>query len=239
MKFFGRNKKNSIDNLSMQKGVKMLTISEPLSVNNEQFNTIRTNIQFSNIDVELKSIMFTSSTMSEGKSTIAANVATSFSKQGLKVLLVDADLRRPTIKSTFKMAANTMGITSYLSNKDIDLKDMIFRTSVHNLFIMPSGPVPPNPSELIGSKKMVKMMGILSSNFDLVIYDAPPVLSVTDGQILSTKVDGTVFVVRKGLTEKESVRESIEMIKKVKGHIIGVILNDVEQDSSGYYGYYK
>lgn len=231
------NKKKHLETNSMDNGVNLITVSLPKSVNTEQFNTIRTNIEFSSIDKERKSLMFTSSMALEGKSTVAANTAVAFARQGKKVLLVDADLRRPTINATFNIQ-NPVGLTNFLTEKNLNINDAIYRTSIKNLYVMPSGPIPPNPSELIGSKKMSRVVEALDSAFDLVIYDAPPVLSVTDAQILSTKVDGTILVVRENKTEKVLVKQAVRLIQHVNGEILGVVLNDVRGEGSGYYGYY-
>lgn len=235
MKVFKRKEK--LDNTSMDKGVNMVTVADPKSVNTEQFNTIRTNIQFSTVDFEYKSLMVTSSSVSEGKSTVSANLAVAFARQGKRVILVDSDLRRPTINATFNIN-NPKGLTNYLTNVNVQLTDIVYNTTVKNLCVIPSGPIPPNPSELIGSKKMVKFIEMLSEKSDLVIYDAPPVLSVTDAQILSTKVDGTVIVIRANKTEKEKISETVELIKHVNGNIVGTVLNDVRGSANGYYGYY-
>lgn len=230
--------KSQLDNTSMEKGVHMMTVASPKSVNAEQFNTIRTNIEFSNVDNTYRNIMLTSSVASEGKSTIAANLAVSFARQGKRVVLVDTDFRRPTINATFSID-NPKGVTTYLTNHETQLQEIIYGTSVKNLYVIPSGPVPPNPSELIGSKKMSKLIDVLNDNSDLVIYDAPPVLSVTDAQVLSTKVEGTILVVRANKSEKAAVQRAVELIKHVNGNILGVILNDVRGSSNGYYGYYS
>lgn len=235
MKLFGHKKTLETD--SMDKGVKLITVSSPVSTNTEQFNTIRTNIQFSGADKEYKSIMMTSSAASEGKSTISANLAVSFARQGKRTVLVDSDLRRPTINATFSIT-NPKGITNFLTEKDIGINDIVYETTLKNLFVIPSGPVPPNPSELLGSKRMETLIDTLKNQADMVIYDAPPVLSVTDSQILSTKVDGTIIVVRADKTEKDAVKNAVGLLNHVKCHILGTILNDVEDSSNGYYGYY-
>lgn len=236
MNFF--SKKKHLDTNSMEHGVKMVTVTLPNSTNTEQFNTIRTNIEFSNIDTQLKSIVLTSSNASEGKSTISANLAVAFARQGKKVLLVDSDLRRPTIESTFGMV-NPIGLTNYLTEREISINDIFYKTSIENLYVIPSGPIPPNPSELIGSKKMNNLIEALAEAFDLVIYDAPPLLSVTDAQILSTKTDGVIITVRANKTDKEAVKQAVRMIEHVNGKIIGTILNDVDNSENGYYGYYN
>lgn len=235
MGLFRKNKNQDAN--TMETGVKMITVTDPTSVDTEQFNTIRTNIKFSNVDKDYKTLMVTSSNISEGKSTVSANIATTFAKQGLHTLLVDSDLRRPTVNATFGID-NPQGLSNYLSERNFDINSIIYKTSVKNLYVMPSGPIPPNPSELIGSKRMAELIKKLSDQLDLVIFDAPPVLSVTDAQIVSTNVDGTILVVRANKTEKNAVKEAVRLIKQVGGHIIGTVLNDVEVKGSGYYGYY-
>jgi len=198
-----KKKTTKLDNYSLKHGVGLITYDDPSSTVSEQFNTIRTNIQFSSVDKKLKSILFTSSAPSEGKSTISNNVGVSWAKQGEKVVLVDADLRRPTIHKTFNVS-NRAGLSSYLLG-NASFEEIIQPTMIHNLYVITSGPVPPNPSELLGSMRTQDLFTRLEDKFDLLILDAPPANSVTDSQILASKVDGVILVIPQGIAEKAGV----------------------------------
>ncbi|MEI8588241.1 polysaccharide biosynthesis tyrosine autokinase, partial [Acinetobacter baumannii] len=171
---------------------KLVTKNDPKSPISEQYRTIRTNIQFSSVDEEIRTIMVTSSGPGEGKSTTTANLAVVFAQQGKRVLLVDADLRKPTVHYTFNLM-NTSGLTSVLTNQ-MTLMESVKAIDMKNLFILPSGPIPPNPAELLGSKAMDYFMKAALEEFDIILFDTPPVLAVTDAQILSNKCQGTILV---------------------------------------------
>jgi protein-tyrosine kinase len=214
----------------------LITMTNTKSPISEQYRTIRTNIQFSAVDRQYRSIMVTSSGPGEGKSTTTANLAVVFAQQGKKVLMVDADLRKPTVHYTFRLN-NHIGLTNVLT-KQASLDHAIRETDQENLFILPSGPIPPNPAELLGSKSMEDLLANAYELFDLVIFDTPPVLAVTDAQVLANQCDGVVLVVSSGKTENEMAIKAKELLTNAKAKILGAVLNNKEQKESQYYYYY-
>lgn len=227
-----KNKKKSL----LDSKRKLITKYDPKSPISEQFRTIRTNILYSSIDDEIRTIMVTSSGPGEGKSTTTANLAVVFAQQGKTVLLVDADLRKPTVHYTFKLM-NTTGLTTILTNQ-IELMDAVNKTDESNLFVLSSGPIPPNPSELLGSKAMKFFLENALEEFDMVIFDTPPVLAVTDAQILGNLCQGTVVVVSSGKTEKDSLMKTKELLTSTNGRLLGVVLNNKKIDRNSNYYYY-
>jgi capsular exopolysaccharide synthesis family protein len=214
---------------------KLITKISPKSPIAEQYRTIRTNIQFSTIDEEVQTLMITSPGPGEGKSTTIANLAVVFAQQGKKTLLVDTDLRKPTVHYTFNMT-NTFGLTNVIT-KQMGLMEAAVSVE-DNLYILPSGPIPPNPAELLGSKAMNEFLSAAKEQFDIILFDTPPVVAVTDAQILANKCDGTILVVSSGKTGIEEGNKAKELLMAAKAKLMGVVLNNRKMKESQYYYYY-
>ena len=208
---------------------------QPKSIAAESYRTLRTNIQYSSFDKEYKVIMVTSSEPGEGKSTTAGNLALCLAQGDKKVILVDCDLRKPSLHKKFKVS-NIIGLSDVIIGKE-ELVTAFHRYN-KNLVILTSGKIPPNPSEMLSSKTMTVLLEELKNNFDYIILDTSPVQAVTDSQILSTKSDGTIIVVKAERTKKDSVENSINLLKKVNANIIGTVLNGVDNSRNKYYYYY-
>jgi len=214
----------------------LITQQDPRSHISEQYRTIRTNIQFASVDKELTTIVVTSSGPAEGKSTTVANLAVVFAQQGKQVLLIDSDLRKPTVHYTFNVS-NTKGLTNVLT-KQSALGEVVQPSMQENLSLLTSGPIPPNPAELLSSKAMEELIKEASATYDMVLFDSPPLLAVTDGQILASKCDGTLLIVSSGKTEIEQAIKAKDLLNSVNSHLLGVILNNKKLKNPHYYSYY-
>jgi capsular exopolysaccharide synthesis family protein len=223
-------------NLFQLQNRSLISMSSPKSPIAEQFRTIRTNIQFTSVDEEVKTIIVTSAGPAEGKSTTTANLAVVFAQQGKRVLMIDADLRKPTVHYTFSKE-NHVGLSNVLT-RQATLDEAVQTTSQDNLYVLTSGPIPPNPSEILGSKGMQSMLQLAKNEYDVIILDSPPVLVVTDAQVLSNITDGVVLVVSSGKTEVESAKKAKELLDSAKAKILGVVLNNKKVQDSQYYYYY-
>ncbi|OZM56398.1 capsular biosynthesis protein [Lottiidibacillus patelloidae] len=231
-----RKVKNSRKSLLQTGNRSIITHRSPKSSVSEQYRTLRTNIEFAAVDESLRTFMVTSANPSEGKSTTVANLAVVFAQQDKKVLLVDADMRRPTVHYTFR-TDNIKGLTNYLT-KQATLEEVVCETEVNNLQIISCGPIPPNPAELLSSKAMDLFIEEALQMFDIVIFDTPPVLAVTDAQVLANKVQGVVLVVNSGRTETESALKTKDLLTNAKAKLLGVVLNEKKQKQGEYYYYY-
>lgn len=208
----------------------------PKSPITEQYRTIRTNIQFSAVDTPIRSLIVTSAAPGEGKSTTASNLAVVFAQQGKKVLLVDSDLRKPTLHYTFGVT-NTIGLTNILT-RQISLSEGIRHTDVENLSFISSGPIPPNPAELLGSASMDQLLGDLYEMFDLVIFDVPPILAVADAQVMANQVDASILVISSGITDRDSAAKAKEVLQHSRSKLLGAVLNNKKEDRTTQYYYY-
>lgn len=211
----------------------LITMSNPKSPISELYRTIRTNIEYSNIDRENRMIMITSSSQGEGKTVTTANLAIVFAQQGKKVLLIDADFRRPKVHEVFKKN-NFIGLTTILI-KQMPLMEAVKETKINNLYILTSGPITPNPSELLSSKSMGNVLAAIRKEFDFIIIDTPPVLPVTDAQILSNQCDGVILVIDHGKTKFEHAEKAKNLLLNVNAKILGVVLNNTKENYNDYY----
>jgi len=211
-------------------------MSNPKSPVAEAYRSLRTNIDFSSIDEEIRVIMVTSAGPEEGKSTTLANLAVSYAQSDKKVVIIDGDMRRPTCHHTFNLS-NRVGLSNIITGQN-DCHDAVKETGIENLYVLPSGPVPPNPSELLGSKRMTDVLTQLKSMFDMIIIDTPPVLAVTDAQIISSKCDGVVLVINSGKVKREMAMKAKANLDHVRARILGVVLNNVKRKKEEMYYYY-
>ncbi|MBE3578059.1 MAG: CpsD/CapB family tyrosine-protein kinase [Limnochordales bacterium] len=201
----------------------------------EAYRTLRTNIQFTALGGKVQVLLITSAGPDEGKTTTLANLGVALAQSGSRVLIVNADLRRPALHRILGRHER-IGLTNVLLGT-MTLEAAIQDTEVPNLYYMGSGPLPPNPSELLGSEAMVELIGRLRSLYDMVLFDCPPVVAITDAAVLAPRVDGVLLVVRAGHTERQAARQARINLQRVGARILGVVLNDVEM-RSGRYGYY-
>lgn len=218
---------------------RMLTRFPNNSPISEAYRSLRTNVQYAKADSPIKSFLVTSSGPGEGKSTTVANLAITFAQMGTRTLLVDTDLRRPVLHGIFGQPRND-GLTNILVGRTT-LQQAIKPTQIEDLYLVTSGTLPPNPSELLTSKMMEQFLSEADGMFDIVLLDTPPVIAVTDAAVLSRKVDGVVLVMRSGHTEQEIIQRSRVSLDKVNAKLLGVLVNGLQASNmyGSYYNYYE
>ncbi|AOM81645.1 CpsD/CapB family tyrosine-protein kinase [Salisediminibacterium beveridgei] len=214
----------------------LITETDPRSPIAEQFKTLRTNIQFSSYDHALQTMVITSSSPGEGKSTVAANLAVVLAQQDKKVLIIDGDLRKPTVHYTFRIP-NKTGLSSVITGQAL-LDDVIIASQTERVHVLPSGPVPPNPSEMLSSNRMAMLLDEVKVNYDYIVLDTPPVNAVTDAQILGKMCDGVILTLRSGVTETEEALDAKRALEATGAKILGAVLNDLAVEQSKYHYYY-
>jgi polysaccharide biosynthesis transport protein len=222
-------------------GEPLITVRHPRSPISEAFRSLRTNLQFAGVDTPVRTLLVTSPSPSDGKTTVVANLASVIAQSGRNVVIVDADLRRPRIHKMFQLS-NRVGLTDQFIRTQDRFDGSLKSTEVANLHAITSGNLPPNPSELLSSGRMAEILKLLSNQFNTVIVDSPPTLLVTDAMVLAPRVDGVLLVVKPSVTKWASLKQAVEQLQHVKANLIGVVVNDVNVGRSRYYyyrGYYK
>jgi len=215
----------------------LISLIKPKSPIAEAYHTLRTNILFAGLDNPIKSVLVTSAFPQSGKTTTVANLGITIARTGANVLIVDADLRRPAQHRVFKLD-NKVGLTSLLVNENMAMEEAVKKTNVENLSLLTSGPLPPNPSELIVSRAFAALIDKIKANYDIMLIDSPPVIAVTDPALLSRFVDGTILVIDFGRVPRDMAQKAKEQLVNVKANIIGVVLNKIPSNGHGYYYYY-
>jgi polysaccharide biosynthesis transport protein len=219
---------------------RLATLLYPRSPAAEAFRSLRTNLEFASLDQALRTVVVTSSGPNEGKTVVTSNLAVAFAQSGKRVVLVDADLRRPSVHEMFGLR-NERGLTDLARSDEIGLEEVKQATEEPNLMVITSGTLPANPAELLGSHRMQEVFGRIRDICDLLIVDTAPVGAVTDAAVLATNADATIFVVRGKRTSERLARRGREALAKVNAHVVGAVLNDVElraSDAMPYYGLY-
>ena len=213
----------------------LIVLRDPRSPAAEAYRTLRTNIQFSSLDRPLHTLLATSTAPDEGKSTTLANLAITMAQAEQRVIVVDCDLRRPSLHTLFDLP-NEVGLTSMIlapEDAPIPLQD----TGVAGLSLLASGPLPPRPADILGSRRMEAVIARLRAEADIVLFDTPPVVVVTDADVLATRMDGVLLVFQAGKTSRERGRQARQILEKARANIVGVVLNNAQVEQGyGYYG---
>jgi capsular exopolysaccharide synthesis family protein len=215
----------------------LVTLSDPKSLASEAYRALQTNIQFARLDQPCRSIVITSAAPEEGKTTSVGNFGVVAAQAGSRVCVVDSDLRRPRLHRLFGIR-NVHGLTTALL-EGLPLVEVAQPSVIPNLSVLPSGPLPPNPAELVGSKRMRDFLRTAGETFDLVVCDSPPVLAVADAAALAAQCDGVILVIRTGKMAHDTLRRAVDRIAAVKGRILGVLLNRVDMRRDSYYRDYR
>jgi len=217
-------------------GLELITHKSPKSAMSEAYRALRTNLGFASMEKPIRSILVTSVNAQDGKSTVVSNLAVVMAQAGNKVILVDCDLRKPIQHKIFEVD-NVKGFTTCISQQ-LKVEDAAHTGLVDNLTVLTSGPIPPNPAEILNSARTRALWPTLLEKYDYIFIDSPPMIAVTDAAILSSQVDGAILVVRSAVTRNDLARQVKEQFATANARLIGVVLNQVKMDASDYYQYY-
>jgi capsular exopolysaccharide synthesis family protein len=211
----------------------LITLADPRSPAAEAYRTLRTNLMFSGLDRALRTLVVTSPTPGVGKSITVANLAVTMAQSGKSTLLVDCDLRRPRQHEIWGVD-NALGLTSMVLG---EVEPPLVDVGVPNLWLLPSGPLPPNPADLLGSARMDEVISTLGEGADMLLFDTPPVIAVTDTALLATRLDGVLLVVRAGSTRRDHAQRAKELLERVNIRVVGAVITNAEVDTrlGGYY----
>jgi capsular exopolysaccharide synthesis family protein len=209
----------------MAKQPNLITLTDPRNPAAEAYRTLRTNLTFTALDKPIETLIVTSAAPDENKSTVLANLAVTMAQGERRTILVDADLRRPSLHEIFGIG-NDWGLTTMIVEETTLDNPPLVDVGVDNLWLVPSGPLPPNPADILGSRRMEQVIAALKARADVILFDAPPVVSVTDATVLGTKVDGVLLVVCAGRTRREHAQRAKELLERVHVRIVGAVLND-------------
>lgn len=215
----------------------LITYTNPKSPISEAYRGIRTNIQFANIDKNIKTILVTSSTPGEGKTTTLGNLAVVLAANGHKVLVVDCDMRKPRIHKAFELS-NKKGLSDLLVKGD-DYKAYLHEIEGSDMEVLTAGKIPGNPSELLHSKAMKSVVEQMKEDYDYILFDTPPILPVTDAAVMSSYIDGAVLVITSGEIKRDVAKKAKDALVAVNANILGVVMNKVTvEDRKSYQSYY-
>jgi len=214
----------------------LITLSEPRSPISEAYRTLRTNLDFAGLDRALHTLVVTSAGVGEGKSTTLANLAVVSAQAGRTVILVDADLRRPSLHEIMGLT-NRAGLTTMMMDEGALASPPLQETGIEGLSLLTSGPLPPNPAELMGSRRMEEVIAALSQRAAHVFFDTPPIVAVTDAAVLATRVDGVLLVISAGKTRREDARSAVQRLQQINARLVGTVLTNVPM-GVGFKGYY-
>jgi len=214
----------------------LVTLTDPRSPTSEAYRTLRTNLEFFNLDEPIRTMVVTSPGAEEDKAAVLANLAVTLAQGGKRVVLIDCDLRYPILHTLFGLE-NTAGFTTMILDKAALANPPLHNTEVAGLRVLPAGPTPPNPAELLGSRRIKEAIAVLLEQADMLLFAAPPVLVVTDALVLAVQTDGLLLVTQAGSTKREHVQRAKERLERVNVRIVGAVLNNAPADRSlqGYY----